>query len=452
MAGGVTQRARTIYRYYTLMKKTIPLILLMILAGSWLILFWGQPIKMTNDSDGYLSDARNLFDPAYQTFRPFLYPFYLRVVGTLGLKMSVVAYLIELCSLFYFLNSCFKEWFSTRFDLVALVYLAFTGIWSYCGTCLTESILFLVEVGMFILLVKIMFPKGRQHPLMTVAYSLVICALAILLKPWLMLWLLPVAALLCFVRWRPGLILLVVAILSFTFSLRYNRSKSAETPNMIMLMVSSGNEGVLQDRLDHDKSLRTDDRALITTVLADIAVINGTFHGNAWDASTAHAVHVLNVWDKDQIPAVNRAFHLMYLERPKDVLRLAWLSVRRYVGLGLGTACLDFTYGPELPWLRWLFPVALIAGLVLLAIGVATRRNSFRQPVAVFTGIIVLVSIGFGLFLCLAGANELQRNVLPAVLFQLFALTWGLVHWPESSRPRFRRGKPAGQENVARAA
>ncbi|HTJ14868.1 MAG TPA: hypothetical protein VL547_22680, partial [Dinghuibacter sp.] len=73
------------------MRKSIPLLLLLFLAGSWLVLFCNQPITMTNDSDGYLSDARNLFNPAYQAFRPFLYPFYLRLVGTLGLKMSVVA-------------------------------------------------------------------------------------------------------------------------------------------------------------------------------------------------------------------------------------------------------------------------------------------------------------------------------------------------------------------------
>jgi len=429
------------------MRKSIPLLLLLFLAGSWLVLFCNQPITMTNDSDGYLSDARNLFNPAYQAFRPFLYPFYLRLVGTLGLKMSVVAYLLELSSLLYFLHFCFGDWFSTRFSLVAFVYLAFTGIWSYCGTCLTESILLPAEIWMFILLVKIMFPRGRQHFVATIAYCLLTCALAILLKPWLMLWLLPVAALLFLVSWKPALILFAVTLLCFALSFRYNRSKSAETPNMIMLMVSSGNEGVLQDRLTHDHTLRADDRTLIATVLTDIGVINGTFHGNAWNASTARAVRILNVWDKDQIPTINRAFHLMYLEHPRDILRLAWLSVRRYADLSFGAACLNYTYGPELPWLRALFPWVLVAGLALFAVYAATgvrkstrgrmatrKRAAIRQPAIVFSAIIVLVSIGFGLFLCLAGANELQRNVLPAVLFQLFALTWSQGAWSQGTR------------------
>jgi hypothetical protein len=229
----------------------------------------------------------------------------------------------------------------------------------------------------------------------------------------------------------PALALLVVSGLAFALSLHYNRSKSAETANIVMLMISSGNEGKLRDRLQNDKRLTPDSAAFIATLVSDIDVINQRYGGNAWKAGTERAVKILNVWDKDDIPAINKGFHLMYFEHTRDVLRLVLLSIERYLlDMRLGTSCLNMTYTPELPGLRAFgIPVflAILVGFIVYGFVKRGPPRPLADALDIYTIAIFLASVGFCLFLCLAGANELERNVLPGVLFQLFALTyyWG---------------------------
>lgn len=422
-------------------KAAFALILLQILLAclfiGWLILFITQPIHLTNDAEGYLTDAKSLFDPSYQTMRPVLFPFCLRVLSTLGLKLSVTAYLINAAGLLYFIRETSGKWFSLPNTLILIGYFLLTGIWSYCGTCLTESILLSVELWIFIFLTRMFFPKRTQAVWVTVVYALLICVLGITLKPWIMLMVILTGILLVLAslflqafrtKRLPACILLAVSVGSFALSLHYNRSKSAEVANIVMLMISSGNEGKLRDRLQNDKGLTPDSAAFIATLVSDIDVINQQYNGNAWKASTERAVKILNIWDKDDIPLIDKAFHLMYFDHTRDALGLVVLSVRRYLlDLRVGTVCLNMTYTPELPGLRTFGIPAFLVIFAGFAVYGFLRRGPprlFTDPLAVFTAAILLASAAFCLFLSLAGANELERNVLPGVLFQLFALTY----------------------------
>ncbi|TDW97359.1 hypothetical protein [Dinghuibacter silviterrae] len=400
----------------------------------WLALFILQPVALFNDSPGYMADARNLFDPSYHTIRPVLFPFFLRVVDTLHIKLSIAALVVNTASFWYLLKMASGRWMSTGNALFLSAFFLMTGIWSYCGTCLTETILPSVELWMFISLVRIIREKRIAFMIL---YAVAICLLGTLLKPWIMLMvtgtavLLLAAALLlpAFKSARvPSAVLLLVSGISFAVSFRYNQSKTMETANLVMLMVSSGNEGKLRDRLANDKGLTPDSAAFIAALVTDIDTINHKYYGNAWDASTAHAVKYLNVWDKGDVPAIKKGFHLMYFEHFRDELGLCRLSLQRYViDLGLGAACLNMTYKPELPGLRsFAIPllVAATLGFIVFNFKRLTSGPLLQDPLTIFTLVVLLASVGFCLFLCLAGANELQRNVLPGVLFQLYALTY----------------------------
>src|ERR1700754_1462620 len=73
--------------------------ILFLLFASWLILFIVNPVRMAPDSYGYIADSKGLFDPSYQTMRPVLFPFFLLILNSLHLKMSIVAYLLNCASL-----------------------------------------------------------------------------------------------------------------------------------------------------------------------------------------------------------------------------------------------------------------------------------------------------------------------------------------------------------------
>lgn len=411
--------------------------MLAVFALSWLILCITQAVHTTGDSEGYEIDARNLFVPSYQTIRPVLFPLFLRVVNTVGLKLSIGAYIIEAAVFLYFIRTSSGKWFSPSNCLVMIGYFLLTGIWSYCCSCLTESILLAVELGIFISLTRMFFPKGKQPIWVTVVYALLICLLGITLKPWIMLMIMLTAVLLTLASLLPGafktkktpsLVLLIVSLFCFVLTYQYNRTKSAEGANMVMLMVSSGNEDRLRDRLQNDKTLTPDKAAFIATLLSDIDVINKRYNGNVWYASTDHAVKLLNIWQKEDLPYIHEGFHLMYLEHARDVWGLAWLSVYRYfIYLRVGTESLDRTFNPELPGLRQFgVPIFLLIALGFIRYTYIKRGppRPFKDALNIFTVLILLSSVAFGLFLSLAGANELERNVLPAVLFQLFALTY----------------------------
>ncbi len=423
-------------------------LILAVLFASWLILLYSSPVRLAPDSYGYLADAKNLTEPGYVTIRPILYPAYLRLMGNPGPGLSVISFLLNSASLLYLLyNSKGKTFlFSGRKTMVLICYFLMTGIWSYCGTCLTESILFAVEVWIFALITKIIFPPGRQHILVTVLYSILVSVLAITLKPWIMLMVLAVSVLLFLASLflhsfrahrRSSFILLAVSVLIFILTLPYNRSKSAESANKVVLMISSGNEADLKERWRENKDLSLDSTGFIPSLLADIELINGKYKGNPWNASASNELKLLNILDKKQAPLIDKAFHLIYFEHVKNTLGLVFLAFRRYISeLRLGLGCLDIAYGPELPGLRsFAIPAILIFSLLLIVYGVV-RRDAVEKDLTIFTGIVLLAAVGFGLFLCLAGADELQRNVLPAVLFELFALTYIMAGKDPADHPR----------------
>ncbi len=151
-------------------------VILFLLFASWLVLFIVNPVRMAPDSYGYIADAKNLFDPAYQTMRPVLFPFFLGVLNSVNLKMSIIAYLLNCASLLYLVKmaSGSGPLFSRRNTIILICFFMLTGIWSYCGIYLTESILFLVELWIFVFLFKIIFPVRKSNLLVTCLYTLLI--------------------------------------------------------------------------------------------------------------------------------------------------------------------------------------------------------------------------------------------------------------------------------------
>ena len=153
-------------------------------------MFIVTPVRICPDSYGYFADADHLFEPGYQTIRPVLFPLFLRVLYNTPLKMSVVAYLLNCASLLSMVKLAggkARPLFSQRNTIVLISFLMLIGIWSYCGTYLTESILFAVQIWIFIFLYKIVFPIKTPNVLATIGYALAICLLATTLKPWIMI-------------------------------------------------------------------------------------------------------------------------------------------------------------------------------------------------------------------------------------------------------------------------
>src|ERR1044072_480713 len=113
---------------------------------SWLVLLCIQPVTIESDSYGYMATADNLGDTS--SGRPILFPLILLITKTLHLKQSIVCYLIQTFSLLAFLwhAGARKELFALRNTGILIGFLLLPAIWSYCGSCLTESILFAVEI------------------------------------------------------------------------------------------------------------------------------------------------------------------------------------------------------------------------------------------------------------------------------------------------------------------
>jgi hypothetical protein len=327
-----------------------------------------------------------------------------------------------------------------------LLFLSLTGIWSYAGTCLTESILPSVMLWIFISYVNIVMKDGQvwwKVLINAVGMSL----LGILLKPWIMVTVVMASVFLWLgtlvwpaLRTRKWSILLLMTInlISFAAALSYSRQKSAENANIALLIISSGNEPVLEKRLQTDKGLTPDSAHFIQNLLKDINTVNQQFKGNIWEASWSGKLTILNINDPKQKDSIRKAFGLMYFKRPSDFSGLLYLSFYRYISeMELGLKCLDISYGPQIPLLAGLAnPFWLIVGLISLIWIWRAGRNEgsfiprmrrwlFKDKVLwIFTCSLVLSGIFSCLLLCIAGGDELRRTVLPPVLFQLFTLVY----------------------------
>ncbi len=389
---------------------------------------------MYPDSYGYIDNSKILFDHAQSMTRPVLYPLFVRVTMDLHLKASIVSYLLNCASLFYLLKTTTgkRPLFSTQNTIVLICVLMLTGIWSYCGTYLTESILFAVELWIFILLVKILFPVSKISSSIIIAYSLLICLLAATLKPWIMVAVLMISALLLLAsiilssfkqKRRPALLFFLVSIILFIAGLGYNRSKSFEKANLVVFMAGSGYEERLAQRLAEGGGPNNESSRFIADVLTDIRLINTKFGRDPFRAVQTTELKVLNFQDKNNAPNIDRAFHVMYMEHFHDAFGLVGLAFERYISrLRLGTSCFEIAYGPELPGIRKLGFVFII---VLLGFAIF-RWPRHDKPLAIFTGIMLLVGVLYGLLLSLPVADELQRTVLPAPLFEVLALVYTL--------------------------
>jgi|GEM_PF-3461190 len=447
--------------------------ILFLLFSGWLYLFVTTPVRMCPDSYGYFADAGHLFDPGYQTIRPVMYPALLWVFHAIPIKMSIVAYLLNCASLLYLVKLASgrgdaegvdgkrgdesgrgtggkNRLFSLRNTIVMTALLMLIGLWSYCGTYLTESILFAVQIWIFIFLYKIIFPKKGSNVLLTVVYAVAACLLAITLKPWIMIMVLLTSVGLCIAslairsfrsKLLSSFLLLVVAILSFVVSLGYNRSKSFEKANMVVFMAGSGFEGTLKERIAGDKSLSKEDSVFLAGVLSDIGLIMHKYDRDPWGASRANELRILNVLDRKYEPGIVKAYHLLYFRRFRDFLGLVGLSLERHISdLRFDTSCFEIAYGPELPGLRNLSVILIVSFAVLLLIYQSTRRDPStgrkiglrpiknylkeNKELSIFIGVILLAGIVFSLVLTLAGAFELQRTNLPAAICQVIAVAW----------------------------
>jgi len=349
--------------------------------------------------------------------------------------------------------------FSLRNTIVLTAFLMLIGIWSYCGTYLTESILFAVQIWIFIFLYKVVFPPRGQNVLVTILYALVICLLATTLKPWIMIMVLLTSVFLCIAslvirsfrsKMVSSFLLLIVALLSFVVSLGYNRSKSFEKANMVVFMAGSGFEETLQERIAGDKSLNKEDSVFLAAVLSDIGLIMHKYDRDPWSASRANELRILNVLDRKYEPGIVRAFRAMYFQRFRDFLGLIGLSLERHISdLRLDTSCFEIAYGPELPGLKNLSIIIIVSFSVLLLVYQSTRRdpstgrktglrpisNYLKENIqlSIFIGIILLSGIIFSLLLTLAGAFELKRTNLPAAICQAIDIAWIVMSYSSSS-------------------
>jgi len=454
------------------LTRSLQAILFLLFCG-WLYLFIVTPVRMCPDSYGYFADAEHLFEPGYQTIRPVLFPLFLRVLHNTPLKMSIVAYLVNCASLLYLveLASGKNRLFSRRNTIVMISFLMLVGIWSYCGTYLTESILLAVQIWIFVFLYKIIFPVKAPNVLVTIGYAMAICVLATTLKPWIMLMVLLTSVFLCIASlairsFRPKMlssfVLLIVAVLSFVVGMRYNRSKSFEKANMVVFMAGSGFEGTLKERITGDKSLRKEDSIFLAAVLSDIELILHKYEQNPWEASKANELRVLNVLDPRYEAGITKAYRVMYFQRFRDLMGLVGLSLERHFSdLRLDTSCFEIAYGPELPGLRNLSIILIVGFAVLLLVYQSTRtdpatgrkiglrpiKNYLRENIqlSIFIGVILLSGIIFSLLLALAGAFELKRTNLPAAICQAIAVAWIVMSYSRSASLPVKRSPFASE-------
>jgi len=322
-------------------------------------------------------------------------------------------------------------------------------IWSYCSACLTESILFAVEIWIVIFLSLLFFPKRQLSLISAILYSVAIGLLAILLKPWIMIYVVGCSVLFaviaCFFKSfraarMPALVLLIVTIGAFAFSYRYNMRKSSSSANIGYLLTNSDKVDDLKTRLQEAKDITGDEARFIGLMIDDIQLLKEKYNSDPCIAPMEE-LKVLKVNDKAYTDTLNKAFRIAYFERKKDMIGLMGLSVERYVqDTQLGLTCLDICYGPAITILKKngvYFAIALTA-LTLIYWFIRKRRKSapaIKRPLSptgkqllIFVGILLFTSIFFALFLCISGGIELRRTVLPAVLFQLAAISYLVIN------------------------
>jgi len=230
----------------------------LVLFVAWLILFCMNPVTYLPDSYGYLETANHLTDNS--TSRPLLFPLLLRITNTLHLKQSIVCYFIQVLSLIGFCRYCGprKKLLSVTNTGILAGFLLLPAIWSYCTTCLTESILFAVEIWIVVFLALLFFPNRSLSLGRAILYSVAIGLLACLLKPWIMLFVAGCSVLFAITAWfgkafrasrMPALVLFVITMGTFVFSYKYNMSKSSSAANIGYLLANSDADNALKARL-----------------------------------------------------------------------------------------------------------------------------------------------------------------------------------------------------------
>ncbi|RYY52649.1 MAG: hypothetical protein EOO09_20770 [Chitinophagaceae bacterium] len=425
--------------------------LLATLIVAWLLAIGKHPIHLEPDSYGYVQDASNLFVPGYLSQRPPLYPLWLLAFGSGSAGLGILCFLVNAGSLFNFIKMVsgkgWKGFFSLRNSLVLVFFFLLSSIWSYCATVLTESILFAVELWIFIWMVRIFQPAKPWRPVLTIVYALLISALAITLKPWIMVFVLLVSVVLLLASllvksFRPhsraALLTFVVFLIAFSSSYSYSKSKSFESANAVVLMISTPGE-IADLRKNADAStMDSSSASLANDVLSDIQLINTQFGGNPWQASESGRLLRLNILKKEYAPGIRKAFQLMYFNDWRNTLGLATTALHRYfIQLKAGLSTLDMTYGPRIRLIRSVdFPFIFI---VLAICGFYYRKHRHpRNPgtvdhtVLVFSTVIFFAALLFAISLTLAG-TDLQRVVYTAIPFQLFALVYFVFRF---RRPR----------------
>ncbi|MET0637692.1 MAG: hypothetical protein ABWZ25_16805 [Chitinophagaceae bacterium] len=262
--------------------------------------------------------------------------------------------------------------------------------------------------------------------------------MAVTLKPWIMLmvllmsFLLFVASLLFRdfrVHRRASALLLTICTVIFLGTYSYSKSKSFESANSVVLMISTPREiKDLHVRLN-DPSLTRDSAAFIKSILSDIEIINTQYGGNPWDASQAGNLQVLNFFRNENTPAIRKAFNMMYFDHWHNTLDLATVALSRYfIKLKTGLSSLDIVYGPDIRFIRKIdFPFIFIGSLlcIIYYFRVHRKKNKTRAnyTIFIFTSIIFFSGVLCAIALTLAG-TDLQRVVYTAIPFQLFALTY----------------------------
>lgn len=400
------------------------------------------------DSVSYQATADHLGD----TYgRPVLFPLLLRITGKLHLKQSIVCYFVQILSL-----ACFFWFCGPRKKLLSLTnigiligFLLLPAIWSYCGTCLTESILFAVEIWIIIFLSLLFFPKRQTSLLLVILYSVAIGLLAILLKPWIMIYVVGCSVLFAVIAWFgkafrsariPAIVLFIVTIGAFVFSYRYNISRSASSANIGYLLANSDKVDDLKARLHEAKDTTTEEARFISRIIDDIQLLKTKYNSDPIIAPMEE-LKVLKVNDKAYVDTISKAFRIAYFQRKKDIINLMGLSVERYVqDTRLGLSCLDTCYGPSIRILKKhrKYYVILFSLLTFVYWLIRKRREtapSFKRSLSaigkqllIFVGVLLFTSIFFALFLSIAGGVELNRTVLPAVLFQLTAISYLVIN------------------------
>lgn len=424
---------------------------------AWLVLLCIQPVSIEPDSYTYMETANNLGDTS--SGRPILFPLLLVITNKLHLKQSIVCYLIQILSLVAFLRyfSPGKKLFSLTNTGIFIGFLMLPAIWSYSGSCLTEAILFAVEIWIVIFLSRLFFPKRPTSLGMAVMYSVAIALLAILLKPWIMLYVVGCSVLLAVIAWfgkafrsvrMPALVLFIVTTGAFVFSYRYNMSKTASSANIVYLLANSDKVDDLKARMQEMKDTTGEDARFISRMIDDIQLLKTKYNSDPFVAPMEE-LRVLKISNAAYVDTVNKAFKIAYFQRTKDVFNLFGLSVERYVqDTQVGLACLDICYGPSIKILKknGVYFVIALTALTFIIWFIQKRRKTaplFNRPLSatgkqllIFVGVLLFTSIFFALFLCISGGVELRRTVVPAILFQLLAISIPIIKRKELMVPK----------------